>query len=71
MTDETTTTQAVDAYRPFNMGHVGFRIARLAHWLINDSGYTKRMAARELREIARQLLPPDEYEQVIGDAGRV
>lgn len=48
---------------------VGARLARIAHWTINDSGYTKRMIATDLAEVARALLSPEEYEQLIGDAG--
>lgn len=51
--------------------YVGFKLARFAHWAVNDRGYTKRMIATELREIARQMLPPDIYAQSIGDAGKL
>jgi hypothetical protein len=54
-----------------DMRKLGFQLARTAHWMVNDRGYTKRMASSDLREIARQLLTPEEFAQTIGDAGRV
>ena len=44
-----------DATREQN--DVSFKLSRLAHWLLNDHGFTKAMAAKELAEIARNLSP--------------
>ncbi len=46
---------------------LAFKISRLAHWLLNDGGYTKRMAALELAEIARRL-SPEMASMALGDA---
>ncbi len=36
---------------------LSFKLSRLAHWLLNDGGFTRRAAALELAEIARRLSP--------------
>lgn len=51
---------------------LGIRIARIAHWTVNrNAGNTKAQTARELATIARELLSPEEYAEVIGDAAEV
>lgn len=47
---------------------VAFKISRLAHWLLNDGGFTKRQAALELAHIARTL-SPGIASVALGDAG--
>lgn len=42
-------------------------VARVGHWMLNDRGYTKAMAARDLLRAARTLYPELE-DAVIGDA---
>jgi hypothetical protein len=46
---------------------LSFRLSRIAHWLLNDSGFTKRQAALELAYVARKL-SPDMAARTLGDA---
>jgi hypothetical protein len=47
-------------------------IARVAHWLMNDSGYTKRHAAARLADIARKYnadaWDSEDFKTLLGDA---
>lgn len=50
-----------------------FSVARVAHWLANDPGYTRAMAIRDLAKIARGFaaaasVPEDVIAQWLGDA---
>lgn len=46
---------------------LAFKLSRLAHWLLNDGKFTRRMAALELAEIARRL-SPEIASRSLGDA---
>lgn len=50
---------------------IGFEVARIAHWMVNERRYTKAQVARDLAAIAKKLLPPELYEPSIGDAGKL
>lgn len=42
-------------------------VARIAHWLLNDRGFTRAMAAKELACIALRI-DPTLHSDIFGDA---
>lgn len=49
---------------------IAFDIARIAHWAMNDRGYTKRFVARDLARLARKVSPAM-AEQALGGAANL
>ena len=51
------------------MTDAAYAIARIAHWLLNDQGFTREHASRELTRLARTMDPTLDM-RVFGDATR-
>jgi hypothetical protein len=54
---------------PGALQNASWEIARIAHWLLNDTGFTRKKAARDLALLAKKL-DPDIPRDFLGDAAQ-
>lgn len=55
---------------PINNFEIAFRIARIANWMLSDNGYTKKKAAFELAELAKEI-DPTIRNDILGKAAHI